>query len=340
MKLYGGIDLHSNNSVLAVIDEKGAVVYRKRLRNEWPQIEKVLGAYRGELEGVVVESTFNWYWLVDALQEADYRVHLAHPTAIKPYSGLKHVDDESDARWLAELLRLGILPEGYIYPKQRRGIRDLARKRSQLVEQRTAQLLSIQNTIRRSTAHRASANRIKHWDMEELVEDLAMDDDVRRAVAASLRIGQCLDAEIRSLEELIVKRIELEPNFRLLKTIPGVGNILALTIMLEVGEVSRFESAGDFASYCRCVDGKKLSNGKSKGKANTKNGNKYLGWAFVEAANFAMRYAPMIRRYYERKQASSHRMVALKAVSHKLARASYHIMTKQEPFAMNKAFGM
>ena len=112
MEVYGGIDLHGNNIVVVLIDAGGKVVYRKRLVNEWPRIERALEPYRTVVKGVVVESTFNWYWLVDALQDAQYRVHLAHPTAIKPYSGLEHGDDDSDARWLAELLRLGILPEG------------------------------------------------------------------------------------------------------------------------------------------------------------------------------------------------------------------------------------
>jgi len=133
MEVYGGIDLHGNNSVLVLIDSVGKILYRKRLVNEWPRIEGALEPFRDRVKGVVVESTFNWYWLVDALQAARYRVHLAHPTAIAPYSGLKHGDDDSDARWLAEMLRLGIVPEGYIYPKERRGVRDLLRKRSQSV---------------------------------------------------------------------------------------------------------------------------------------------------------------------------------------------------------------
>jgi transposase len=151
MRLYGGIDLHSNNNVIAVIDESGGVQFKRRVRNDLEQVKAVLGRYRERLSGVVVESTFNWYWLVDGLQEAGYRVHLANPAACKQYEGLKHSDDESDALWLAEMLRLGILREGYIYPKAERGVRDLLRKRAQLVEQRTANLLSIQNVIARST---------------------------------------------------------------------------------------------------------------------------------------------------------------------------------------------
>src|SRR5262245_14431668 len=140
MKLYGAIDLHSNNSFTAVLDEKDQAIYQKRLPNDLKIICEQLLPYRDEIQGIVVESTFNWYWLVDGLMGAGYKVHLVNTTAAQQYNGLKFTDDEYDARWLARLLRLGILPEGYIYPKETRGLRDLLRKRSQLVRQRTTQI--------------------------------------------------------------------------------------------------------------------------------------------------------------------------------------------------------
>ena len=117
MSLYGGIDLHANNSVIMLINEQDEVIYQKRLPNDLPTILGQLAPYHTEMKGLVVESTYNWYWLVDGLMEADYQVHLANPAAIQQYNGLKYTDDHSDARWLAHLLRLGVLPEGYIgYP--------------------------------------------------------------------------------------------------------------------------------------------------------------------------------------------------------------------------------
>ena len=129
MALYSGIDLHGNNNVTLLLDEHDRVIYQKRLPNQLPIILEQLAPYQEDITGVVVESTYNWYWLVDGLMEADYRVHLANPTAIQQYSGLKYTDDNSDARWLAHLLRLGVLPEGYIYPNEPRPLRDLLRKR-------------------------------------------------------------------------------------------------------------------------------------------------------------------------------------------------------------------
>src|SRR5436305_5492179 len=168
MKLYGAIDLHSNNNVTVLIDEQDQVVYQKRLPNDLPLIARQLSGYRDRLQGIVVESTYNWYWLVDGLMEQGYKVHLANTAAIQQYEGLKYTDDHSDARWLAHLLRLGVLPEGYIYPKKERAVRDLLRKRSQLVRQRTANLLSIQNLYSRNTGWSLSANRIKKLTSEQV----------------------------------------------------------------------------------------------------------------------------------------------------------------------------
>jgi transposase len=129
MLLYGGIDLHANNSVIVLLNEQDEVLYRKRLPNELSTILEQLAPYATTLQGVVVESTYKWYGLVDGLvdglMEAGYRVHLANPAAMQQYDGLKYTDNHSDARWLAHLLRLGVLPEGYIYPKAERAVRDV-----------------------------------------------------------------------------------------------------------------------------------------------------------------------------------------------------------------------
>ena len=170
MKLYGAIDLHSTNNVTVVIDEQDRVVYQKRLPNDLALILKELSVYQSELEGIVVESTYNWYWLVDGLMAEGYKVHLANTAAIQQYEGLKYADDHSDARWLAHLLRLGVLPQGYIYPKAERPVRDLLRKRSQMVRQRTTNLLSIQNLMTRNTGSSLSANQIKGLDTQQVDE--------------------------------------------------------------------------------------------------------------------------------------------------------------------------
>jgi len=338
MKLYGGIDLHSNNSVIHLIDENGDAVLKKRITNSLPMILALLEPYADAIEGLVVESTYNWYWLVDGLMEASYKIHLANTDAIQQYSGLKHGDDDSDANWLANMLRLNILPEGYIYPKKERMVRDLLRKRIQLVQQKSLNLLSIQGLYVRHLNQRLNANKLKKLTPQNIADDFA-DINVQLAVNGNLAVQQCLAQQINGIEKSLKQQLRLRDEFIQLTSIDGIGLILALTIMLETGEISRFEKAGNYASYCRCVNGARYSNGKKKGSTNTKNGNKYLAWAFIEAANFAIRYNDTVKKYYQKKLAKTHMMVAKKTVAHKLARACFYVLRDQVEFDVNKAFG-
>jgi transposase len=290
------------------------------------------------MRGVAVESTYNWYWLVDGLQDAGFTVHLVNTTAVKQYDGLKHSGDFSDARHLAHLLRLGILPEGHIYPRAQRAVRDLLRKRSQLVRYRSAQILSVQNLQARNLGARARCNEIKSWrpasiDAMELLEEQ------KQSLKATLAVMRCIDAQISAVERSVLAKVKTRADFRALKTVSGIGDVLALTIALETGDIGRFAGAGNFASYARTVNSARESNGKKKGQGNTKCGNKYLAWAFIEAAHFAVRYDTTIKRWYQKKCASSLAVVAIKAVAHKLARACYYVMKDGRAFDAARAFG-
>lgn len=337
MRNYIGIDLHSNNSVVVVVDEEDRIIFQKRLVNNLNEIQAALAPYREETVGVVVESTYNWYWLVDGLMDAGFQLHLANPSAIKKYEGLKYSGDFADAAYLAHLLRLGLLPEGYIFPRELRAVRDLARKRMQLVRCRTMQILSIENILIRETGSRMSSDKVKTLTTET-VAALGLMSDVTLAMESNRVICRALQQQIEVLEDRLESRVKLQPEYQLVKTIPGIGQILATTIMLETGTVTRFAGVGNFSSYCRCVDSLHESNGKKKGLGNTKNGNKYLAWAFIEAANFTLRYCPEAKRFYERKKSRTNRIVALKSVAHKLARACYHILREQQPFDVKRCF--
>ena len=337
MKVYVGIDLHSNSCFMVVISEAGRVLYEKKLRNDLSLILSELEPYRRRCAGVVVESTFNWYWLVDGLMEAGFRAHLADTGKTQQYHGLKHSDDRSDARWLAEMLRLNVLPEGHIYPKEQRAVRDLLRKRTQLVRQKVAQMLSIQGLVRRHTSISLDARALASltvWDLDKLLPD----DLTVQAARSNLRVYRCLVKEIHDLEKILLTRVQSRPEWENLLSVYGVGKILGLTILLEAGDMSRFASAGHFASYCRCVGSEKLSNGKKKGKGNTKNGNEWLAWAFIEAAHFAVVHYEKVKRFYERKKARRKSVVAMKAVAHKLSRACYYVLRDGVPFQGDRAF--
>jgi len=217
MVLYAGIDLHSNSNVVVIQDEEDNEVRRQRLANDLRTVSAWLEPYREDSAGVVVESTYNWYWLVDGLMDEGYDVHLANTVAIQPYAGLKHRDDASDARWLATLLRLGQLPEGHIYPREERAIRDLLRKRSQLVRQTTMNLLSIQNLFARNKGEGISANRAKQLT-PQAVEASFEDANVALAVKSNVKVMNCLLEQIFVLEKAIHGQVRLRKSYKKLLT--------------------------------------------------------------------------------------------------------------------------
>lgn len=334
---YSGIDLHSNNCVVTVIDDNDKVVAEKRLPNELSKVVEFLTPWREELAGVVVESTYNWYWLVDGLLGAGFNVKLANTGAIQKYDGLKHTGDEADARQLAHLLRLGILPTGTILPPAHRALRDLARKRMQLVRSRTSHILAIENIVARQCGTKISSNQIKRLT-PEAIEQMGLPADVGLAMKSNLVVIVTLNEQIDVLEKRLQESMADRPEYSLLTSVPGIGRILATIILLETGPIDRFTAVGNYASYARCVDSQHISNGKKKGEGNTKNGNKYLSWAFVEAANFALRFNAQAKRFYERKKARTNTMVATKALAHKLARACFHILKERRPFEVERCF--
>jgi len=337
MGLYGGIDLHGNNNVIVLLDEKDRVVFDKRLKNELGIILFELAPYRDQIIGLTVESTYNWYWLVDGLMDNGFRVHLANPAAMKQYEGIKFGNDHTDARWLAHMLRLGILPEGYIYPKEDRPVRDLLRKRGQMVNFRTSNLLSMNNQFTRSLGFSIKSNRIKQLD-EQDIEALLGEEHLSLSANSNLAVMRCVERQIKRIEVAVKKRAKLRPEYKNLLTVPGIGETLALTISLETGDVNRFPFVGNFSSYCRCVKSSRISNNKKKGEGNTKNGNKYLSWAFIEAAEFSRRFNESARRFYQRKASKSNVIVARKALANKLARACFFIMRDQVPFDNERLF--
>lgn len=337
MRAYCGIDLHSTNCWIAILDEELNVVEDGRVANDLEAVLAMLGKHRDALEGVAVESTFNWYWLVDGLEAAGYRVHLTNTCAVQQYEGLKYADDRHDARWLARMLTLKILPEGHIYPKEERPLRDLLRRRAFLVRKKSSMLLSMHGAFECRTGIRVRTNELKKWSAAD-IEAAISDPTAAMGITCLLRPIEAISEEIAAIEKVVVKQAKLRQEFDLLQTVWGIGKVLALTIMYEVGQVARFAKVGHFASYCRCVKTARLSSGKKKGSGNRKNGNPYLSWAFSEVAHYAARFYPEAQRYFQRKRAATNGIVANRALAHKLARASYYVMRDQVPFDPHRLF--
>jgi len=271
--------------------------------------------------------------------EEGYKVHLANPSKIQKYSGLKHADDEDDAFWLAEMLRLGILPEGYIYPKEDRPIRDLLRKRSHLVKLRTSLIVSLQNIISRSLGGKMKTNDIKVLTEDRVTPLFEGNEDLMLAGKASKEAIDSLTRQIKAIEVAVEKKMDLRRPYDYLLSMPGVGRILALTMMLETGPIGRFQKVGNYASYCRKVPTIWTSNDKRKGKGNKKNGNKYFAWAYSEASELARRFDENARAYFDRKRRRTNAPIAHSALAHKLSRAAYYIMRDGVSFMAEKTFG-
>jgi transposase len=340
MKLYAGMDLHSNNTYIGISDEDDRRVFKGRFPNQLSVILKVLEPYEPNIVGIVVESTFNWYWLVDGLMENVYkdRVHLAHPAGFQPYKGLKHSNDKTSAFFLGKLLRLGILPEGHIIPKNDRHLRDLLRKRLMLVQQRTDHLLSLKSLLNRNFCLSPNRNQLKQISQED-IDALIRNEHLNLSAKTNIDVSCHLESRIKQLEKKILADTIGKPYYLKLLTVPGIGKVLALTITLETWDIKRFEDDGNYASYSRSVSSKRISNEKNKGSNNRKNGNKYLGWAFVEAANFMTRYCPEAKAFHTRKCLKENYTLATKALACKIAKACFYIMRDDVDFDVEKMFG-
>jgi transposase len=337
-KVIAGMDLHSNNVVVGILDTDGKRVANQKLPCDLKEVAKFLAPFKKRLETVAVESTYNWYWLVDGLRALKYPVVLANPAAMEQYSGVKHADDTNDAFFIAELVRLKILPTGHIYDAQLRPVRDLLRRRLMLVHHRTALMLSFKSLYARTTGREMTLGELKGLEVQaaqKLYEHPA------NQLIAGMQIQQIehLTESIEKIEKTVLASARELPYYSKLASLPGVGKILGMTITLEVGDIKRFAEPGNFASYCRAVEAKRMSNSKKKGENNSKCGNKYLAWAFVEAANFARRYDEQCRKWFDKKAARTSNIIATKALACKLAKAAWYLMADNADYDSKRMFG-
>jgi transposase len=335
--LYGGMDLHGDNVFISLLDTARRTVYERRLPNDMAKIAEALEPYRKRIQALAVESTYNWYWLVDGLSKLNFPAKLANPSKMQENIGLKHANDKTDARFIARQLINGTLPEGYIYPEETRGVRDMLRRRTRLMHIRTGEILSVSSLIARHTGLDVSYRNMDLAEMKRILEEhphaIIMGE-------ANFRHIEFLDQEIASLEEAVMRELPDHKCFLRLMTAPGIGPVLARVILLETGPIERFKDAGNYASYCRTVKAEHTSNNKKKGACNSKNGNKYLAWAYVEAANQASRCSPEIRGWFQRKLAKSgKRVIAIKALANKMSKACFFMLRDGKDFDVKKLVG-
>jgi transposase len=252
MSYHVGMDLHSDNVIVVMIDESERWVLKRKFQPSIPNILSTLEPYKESIVDIGIEATYNWYWLVDGLREVDYNVRLAHPPAIEGNSCKKQTNDYDDAFHLAHLLRMNNFPDAYIYPKEYRPLRDLMRKRLMLVRTRTQYLLSFINLVTRNLGIKIRGNQVKQLSDKD-VEQLLEHEYLILSGKANISVMDHLKTEIRKLERAILKEARLKVEFKKLLTIPGIGIVIALTIAYEAGNFSRFKKPGHYVSYCRCV---------------------------------------------------------------------------------------
>lgn len=334
---YAGIDLHSNNLVIALVDKDGRRIKDKRLPCNMEKVLEFLKQYTNKINCIAVESTYNWYWLVDGLQDAGYDVVLANPAGNIQYEGLKHADDKTDAYFIAELLRLGILKCGYIYQRDKRSVRDLLRRRHFMVSKRTAMILSLKNQHTRIHGKDLPTKALKASNNQEIG---ALFSDRYESLSASMtcQLIEDLNTSIAKMEKACWSFAHKLPGYKQVRTLPGIGEVLGAMIVLETGDIKRFKTPERYASYCRTVAAKRKSNGKAKAVNNTKCGNPHLSWAYVEAANLARRYDDHARRWFDKKVAKTNRSTATKALACKLAKVTWHVMTHGSDYNASRLF--
>ena len=338
---YSGIDLSARDSHLCVVDENLSIHLQQKAANELPHIAHLLDPFKPDLQ-IVVESTFNWYWLVDGLQALGFDVSLAHTLGLAMITHAKVKTDRRDAFTLAKLLRAGLIPTAYIYPASIRPVRDLLRRRLKVVSLRSQEYGSLRQLLLREGLLSNSRNQIK----------LAQDDDLNEwfsnplvVISASHQLERIalLSGQIAQLEQQILDLTRDKADYKRLLEIAGIGKILALTILYEVGEISRFKDVRHFSSYCRLVPGVAQSGAVSRRGRATKQGNRYLKSAFNQAAVAAVRSYPTIKRCYQRHlqrhRGSARKLVAYNVIAHKLAQAVYQVLKQGVDYKQELLFG-
>lgn len=320
-----------------ISNERDEVIKKKRLANDLGEVDQFFSAYKPRLSEIVIESTYNGYWLMDGLRELGYGVKLANPSAMQPYVGLKHSDDESDALWLNQMHRLGILPEGYIYPKPQRAVRDLLRRRMLLVHSRTGLINSLKQHYQSWKAMDLGASQIKKLTEEQIAEEFK-NTSIQYCAQVLHASIQSLSEQIERCESWVDGDLKEDTLVERLRVLPGIGKLLGWMIRLEIGELERFPAVENYLSYCGLVESRRISNEKTKGHGNAKNRNKYLRWAYGEAAIHALRHS-RIKKYHDRLIKKKGRIKAKAIIASKLARISFMLMKNPElVYNENKLF--
>ena len=359
---YIGIDLHSNNIWLSVIVNEqrpsgsvGKVIFSRsigtqRVDGTLPEdlIKPVLERFCKDQPHIAcVEATYNWYWLADLFERNGWNLVLADPSTVSE-AKTKAADDRKDAEYLADRLRYNALRYAVIMPKQLREIRDLVRTRGTAVKQRAREKIIVINKLTNLIGRKITGKELRELIKEHaefgteapMLLNWGLTEEVRTILDYHLTMATNIDQGIQKLEEHINAVGRNLRYTRELQKMPGCGPVISSILASEIGSIRRFATAANFVSYCRLASTSKLSNGKSKGLGNAKNGNAYLSWAFTELATLMVRYSEAAKRHFEKlmRKYGQLRVKAIRVLAAKLARSVYQCLSKNEPFDVLRCF--
>ena len=341
-KHYCGIDLHANKMYVCVIDSTGSILVHKNIDTESAAFLRLIAPYREDLI-VGVECMFCWYWLADLCRDEGIQFVIGHALYMKAIHGGKAKDDKIASHKLAALLRGGMFPLAYTYPREMRATRDLTRRRLFFVNKRAELLKHISMTYQQyNLKFDGPILKLKaHSNLEKYANPFT-DNSVRQMIDSDLYMIKHYNVEIHKLEWFIKKTSKEDSSnafdLALLKTTPGIGDVLSTTLLYEIHSVDRFPTVQHFSSYARLIKPKKTSAGKNAGSGGSKIGNHHLKWAFSEAAVLLLRQSDQAKLYLKRLERRHPKRKALSVLSHRLGKAVYFMLSRKEGFNAEKFF--
>jgi transposase len=336
-RFYCGVDLHARSLFTHVLDHTGRTVFEQDLPADPKTFLKAIQPYR---QGLVVgcECMFAWYWLADLCEAEKIPFALGHALAMKHIHQGKSKSDRIDAGTLAAMLRGGLFPMAYVYPKAKRQTRDLLRRRSFFVRQRSQLIAHIVNTNSQFNLPPLTKKLTYAANRSEAIAERFADPSTRLMVESDLALIDDYDRQIARLELHLTRTAKVDDpvTFGFLRTVPGIGPILGLTLLYEIDAIGRFPEVGNFLSYSRLVRCAHSSAGKVTGTGRKKIGNAHLKWAFSEAACLMIRAVPAVKGWVRRQEKKRGKRKALSVLEAKLGRAVYHLWRKQQAFDLKR----
>jgi len=333
---YCGVDLHARSMYICILDQSGQILLHRNLPTEPQRFLDAIAAFRQNIV-VCAECMFSWYWLADLCAKENIPFVLGHALYMRAIHGGKAKNDKIDSHKIAALMRGGMIPQAYVYPAQMRATRDLLRRRNYLVRKRADLLSHIQNTNSQYNLPEFGKKIACRSHRTGLAEHFP-DPNTQLSIHTDLALIDHYDKLLNALELFVLQNArDHDPGtLALLQTVPGIGKILSLVILYEIGDIKRFPAVGNFASYARLVACAKESAGKRHGTSGRKIGNMHLKWAFSEAAVLFLRKNPQGMKYKKRLQQKYGKSKALSILAHRLGRATYYVLKRQRAFDMKR----